>query len=63
MSIRNNILFILTVFFICTFTRISHAQEHMNFKYLTIENGLSQSTAQLYIKIAEDIYGLERMKA
>lgn len=39
-SIRNNILFILTVFFICTFTRISHAQEHMNFKYLTIENGL-----------------------
>lgn len=45
MSIRNNILFILTVFFICTFTRISHAQEHMNFKYLTIENGLSQSTA------------------
>ena len=44
-SIRNNILFILTVFFICTFTRISHAQEHMNFKYLTIENGLSQSTA------------------
>ena len=47
MNFKNGILAVLvSVFFIITLTNISEAQEHINFKHITIENGLSQSNAQ-----------------
>lgn len=47
MKTKNSILLIfIVVAFRFIFATTSNAQEHMNFKYLTIENGLSQSTAQ-----------------
>lgn len=47
MNIKNGIWGVLiSLIFIITLTNISEAQEHVNFKHITIENGLSQSNAQ-----------------
>ncbi len=47
MNIKKGILTILMIIvFMVTLTTISEAQEYINFKHITIENGLSQSNAQ-----------------